>query len=301
MTDPRPPLSDDDLSAVLDGEAEPDVVARLEADPNARARVASFRAVGDTLRSAPVEPLDAATVDDLVGRALAEAGTVTGDDDGTAAVASPLPPTQRRSAPPWLVAAAVVALVAVGLGLVWSGRGGDDPDLANQANGASSEAAADEASGAGRAPSSRADGTVADQTHDGSTAGADDVETSSTQAGAGPSTATEGLVDLGAFADAAALRRALATAVPPGGQELRADIDAPTDDEVARCDTQVRHVFELADEPTTTAVATLADEVVLVLEYDRLSFADGTTPTTFVTVVDPATCTPDFSFERSPG
>src|SRR4051812_6395945 len=82
MTDHLPPLSDEDLSAALDGEAPPEVVARIAADPGAQARSAALAAVRNAVAEQP-DPLRAAAVDELIVGALAAVGT-TGEGGGDA-------------------------------------------------------------------------------------------------------------------------------------------------------------------------------------------------------------------------
>lgn len=291
MTDPRPPLSDDDLSALLDGEAAPDVAARVRDDPAAAARLEALRAAATAIHDLPVTPLPAATVDDLVGRALAAAdGAATGPapDDDPDAVVAPLRPRGGASVPRWLVAAAVVLLVAVGLSLVWSGR--DDrtetastpPSAQDQA----SEEALDE-DGAG-------DG-------DGATSGGVQSEEvpAATPDQAIPGRGTE-VTDLGEFATLDDLRTSLARAFPTD----RAAVDgaaAPSAAAVLRCQQLMTEVFVLEGEPTHIGQATVDGDPYLVYEFDAVSATDGTTPTTFLTVNDPTSCDAERSFERTPG
>lgn len=300
MTDPTPPLSDEDLSAVLDGEATPDVVARVQADPQARARLDAFRAVATSIGRAPVDPLAPSTVDDLVARALAEASSPaaatypppTGDP-----VVTPLaPPRGDRSAPRWLVAAAIVALVAIGLGLVWSGTNDDDTDtLAGDTS-----TSAESSDGAGGGEGSASDSAESSEEPTASEGPDGDVG----QQPANPAVPTttidgdEDLVgDLGTFADADELRTALARSFPPASALSRGTI-ARDDASLARCDQLNREVFEIDDGPTETAVATVDGDRVFVFEYERVSFADETTPTTVVTAVAPDTCDQLLTFER---
>ena len=108
MNDPLSPLSDEDLSAVIDGEASPAVIARVEADPRAQARLTALREAIARLQAEPAAPLDQKTVDRLITRALSPA------PDG---LSSPPSRAGRRTPPSWLVAAVVLACMAIGLGL----------------------------------------------------------------------------------------------------------------------------------------------------------------------------------------
>jgi hypothetical protein len=345
MTD-TPPLTDDDLSAVLDGEAPAHVVARAEADPAARARLAELRAAADFV-AAPVAALPDDVVDRLVSRALDAADQAFDDRPGTAAAAIatpldaradadaeadddgagagddgssdggsgdradertdddvvlPLAPRRsaRRAAPPtWLVAAVVAALVAVGLGLVWSGRSQDRTDTAT-----STAATSKSAEGAGRDSSGA--GSVAD--------GADeaDGDTSSDAAGGGhgspattavPPTDTQAssagpAIDLGTFPSTAALRESLRASFPESRNAYRAeDSSSPTAVAVARCAAQVQVTLSLDDPPTASGVATVAGDRVLVYEFATRSF-DDRAPTTLVSAVTVDACDPVLTFER---
>lgn len=296
MTDPTPPLSDEDLSAVLDGEATPDVVARVQADPRARARLDAFRRVATSVGRAPVDPLAPSTVDDLVARALAEASgpaaatypPPTGDP-----VVTPLaPPRGNRPAPRWLVAAAIVALVAIGLGLVWSGTNDGDADTLA---GSGTPNGADEADGGAESASDASESPDEPLESEGPGVGAQPANP------AVPTTTAAGdddlVGDLGTFADADELRTALARSFPSASTLTRGTIDRD-DASLARCDQLNREVFEIDDGPTETAVATVDGDELFVFEYERVSFADETTPTTVVTAVAPDTCDQVLTFER---
>ena len=73
MSDPTP--SDDELiSSYIDGEATLDEVARIQADPELRARIQEFEAAKDLL-SSPVPPLPESDVDRLIDNALWQSTT----------------------------------------------------------------------------------------------------------------------------------------------------------------------------------------------------------------------------------
>ena len=73
MSDPTP--SDDELiSSYIDGEATLDEVARIQADPELRARIQEFEAAKDLL-SSPVPPLPQSDVDRLIDNALWQSTT----------------------------------------------------------------------------------------------------------------------------------------------------------------------------------------------------------------------------------
>lgn len=129
MTEPRRP--DDELvSAVLDGEATDEELARVQADPALGARLEEFAAVARAV-GAPVEPVDAAGRDRTIARALADADT--GDGADTVVTELDRPAGRRRADRARrvvLVAAAVFGLLALAGGLLTLGDGDDAQDRA---------------------------------------------------------------------------------------------------------------------------------------------------------------------------
>jgi hypothetical protein len=121
--EPRGPVPDADpldelASAIVDGEAAE--------DPAVADRVARFRAVAE-LVAAPVVPPSAADRDRMIAAALAAADQ---QDAGGEVV-----PFRRRRFPVWLPAAAAVAVLVAGIGLlVQAGGGSDDADEAATAD-----------------------------------------------------------------------------------------------------------------------------------------------------------------------
>jgi 2-oxoglutarate dehydrogenase E2 component (dihydrolipoamide succinyltransferase) len=290
MNDDHPtPGSDEELSAALDGELDAERAAALAADPATAARLEQLAAVAAAV-AAPVPPLPAATVDDLIAGAL------------EAPVAPAAPAGGRRGPSPLLVAAAITLLVAIGLGLVWSGR--DDGATADLAT---SEQPADEASEAS-AGADAGDGTAERSTGDGATEegfSAESGELDSTGAPEATSTApatgddAAELVDLGAFPDGDALRAALAAAFPtavtaPGAGD---GTEAPTALQVDRCGEQLQVTLELGAGPQRTGFATVGDAQVLVYEFAAPSFVDAS-PTTLVAAVGVEACEQVVFFER---
>lgn len=309
MNDPLPPLTDDDLSAHLDGEAGTDVVARLATDPAARTRLDELRAAAQAVTDASVTPLEPELADDLIARALdAPAAAEDVATPGDEAVVTPF--TGRRGASSqWLVAAVVLVLVAAGLALVWSGTrdtGGDDLASETAASEREADATAPEAGGDGAANSAAGS--------------AGDASSADTDAGAGsnaPTTATEGalayadegvtLPDLGSFDTSEALRTSLATAFP-------ADVAAGpavgpsgpiTDAAVERCAALLIEVLPVEGDPLNTGMARVSGETVLVYEFGAAPEAGSTTTTvagapatSLTTAVRPAACDPLFVFQR---
>jgi hypothetical protein len=297
MTDhPTPPSSDEELSASLDGELDParttELTARLEVDPALRARRAALASAADRVRE-PVAPLDAATVDELVANALA-------------APVVPLPARATRGPAPWLVAAAITLLVAVGLGLVWSGRDGGASDQASTGADASSSAGATvDESTAERTDPDASDGAsteALDTSGDTAEAPAESSEGAPTSTIPPMDAAIAPPVDLGTFATGDDLRAALADAFPVPGPELGSGTSpnatvAPSSEQVERCATQLQVTLELEDGPLQVGYAAVEDAPVLVYEFAADSFADGS-PTTLVAAVGTEACEQVVFFER---
>lgn len=298
MTDPRPPLTDEDLSAVIDGVADPELVERVRSDPGARARADELHAAGEALRAAPLTPLDPATVDALITRAVGGAATDARPDP----VVTPLtrPPAPRRGPAPWLVAAAVVALVAVGLSLVWSGTRTDDEQFAT-AGDEIADVAADGADGAdgdtmaapeaeastGRAES---DDLAAEDTLDALPHGG--VPT--TAGAAGNESAV--LPDLGSHATPADLRTALRDGFPDDlPLTSGTPVDSPTRGAVDRCRTQAMVTFDIDEPASAEGVARVDGRLVLVYEFDDAEIVDGNT---YVIARGPDACDPVLDFQR---
>jgi hypothetical protein len=259
MTHDPAPLSDDDLSADLDDEAGIDVRARLIDDPRAAARQAELASAARWLRGAPAVDLADDQIDALVAGALEALDTPES------------PRGSRRAAGPWLVAAAVVALMAVGLTMIWSGRENDADTAA--------------------APTTT---VAADVQSDSDTA--EERLTSPESESAAPSTTSSDSPYLGTFADAEGLRGALASSLAADAT-TESPIAAPSAATVARCEQQLQISLELNGEPRASGYAVVDDRLVLVYEWDHESFVDGR-PTTLVTAVGGDACDEVALFER---
>jgi len=126
----EPPRTDDEVvSAVLDGEATPEERARVDGDAVLARRLAHFRSVSDVV-GGPVSPVDAATRDESIDRALQSAG----DDRGDAEVIG-IDRSGRRWRPEpnrkvLVAVAAVVCLLALAGGLLAVGDGNEAQDQA---------------------------------------------------------------------------------------------------------------------------------------------------------------------------
>jgi hypothetical protein len=293
MNDQPTPLSDDELSAALDGEVDADTQARIDADPEAGARTAELAAASELLAGASVPPLDAATVDDLIGTAL----------DAPVAPARPQSAGQRRGPAPWLVAAGVAVLMAVGLTLIWSGR--NDEDQTASFDNVSAEIKSSDSGGASSGSGGGSDAADAPPDHDPTTTGstADSGEASASTI---PPTSTRTLtaVDLGTFADGDALRAELAEGSEDGWVSSEGTVgdgsarsSAPTEDAFDRCAEQLQVTLKLDDPAIRMGYATVADKPVVVYEFPTVSSRTGD-PTTLVAAVGVDACEQVIIFER---
>jgi hypothetical protein len=259
-TDPRDSESLDELaSAYVDGEATPDEVARVDADPTLLARVAELRTVAAAVAE-PVDPPPAEVRDAHIAAALAaadEPAERTGAPADLAAERAERDRHRRRLVALSVAAAVLVAVIAVPL-LARLGGGGDTETATVEDR----ESSAAEESGA--APT-----TLAEQDAGG-------------EAGAGP--VGEGLEDdlaltviaLGSFDDEDELVRAVAQAhgVAPSA-EPSAQTTLPLLTAEPRCpppqpaDAEITGAYEanLAGAPVTVYVLrTSTAESVLVLD-----------------------------------
>ncbi len=311
MTSDHPPLDDLDLSAVLDGDASDDVLARLEGDPAAVERLERLRATRDAVADASVQPLPGATVDALIARAI-DAGGATADPSpartdeggagGTAAddgIVAPLPSRRRKPVPTWAVAAVVVALVAIGLTLVWGGLDGGDDDVAFETIGAS---IVDDGARQGQEATSDAAGdseaNAPEGEPDGASAGSSHFEGDATTTAPAPGidSSIPPVVALGDFADADALRVHLRDAFPTDSVE---DDGSRADDVLAataRCTGKLDGLFGAGGEPSVVGSATVAGEAVVAYEVPFTT--DQGRDTTLVMAVGEVTCIPVLSFQR---
>ena len=307
MTDHTTP-TDDDLSLALDGEASPELLARIAASPEAQARLDQLRAAADRVAGSTVPPLDAGTVDGLISTALD----------------TPIAPSRGastgRGPAPWLVAAAVILLMAVGLTLVWAGRGSEDDQASARFDSVGQSISSAESSG-----SDQADSSFSESAGKSGTAESTGEQTASPAGGHGSATtvvADSGasdlpLVFLGTYPSGNRLRAATAsswadavedsdspltysgsTTTPDGGAGRRGMVPAPPADEsVDRCAQQLQVTLSLEDGPVQTGYATVEDDEVLVYEFATTSARDGK-ETTLVAAVGVDACNEVVIFER---
>ena len=282
MNDPTTP-TDEELSAAIDGEADDAVVARIAASPTAGARQAELQDAADRIAASGVPPLDPDTVDRLIGEAI---------DTPLAPVRTERP---RRRLAPLAVAAAVVVLMALGLTLIWAGRGAKSDQASSTAKSGSvaSTIAPESALAAGSA------GTSAPQPSAGGSA-------TTTNSGSASDYAASGVQFLGTFPSGAKLREATAVSLAKASaleDVARANGNAgtsskvPTDKALARCADQLKVTLSMKAGPTATAYAIVDGDLALVYEFDTTSAKDGT-PTTLVAAVGATACDPIVIFER---
>lgn len=300
MTNSPLPLSDEDLSAYLDNEVTPEVRARIDGDPKAQERVRTLGAARDALRSAPIAPLSAETVDSMISTALGELDAAAGSPTATEApVAPPASLQQRRrgraSQSTWMVAAAVLALVVVGMGLIWSGvqstESTDTADVAatesdQQTARANESSAGDEDGASDSAPSAADDAEAAFPTP--------------------PPVSTEPaqLVDLGEAPDGAALRTSLRDGIPTDAEATTSDaLEGTSPDggpitvgQVDRC----AQLLELQVAPdsdlVTVGLATVDGQPHLVYEFALPESDDD--GDFLIAAVDPGSCAALITFVR---
>lgn len=323
MSTDRPPLDDLDLSAVLDGEADDDVVARLQGDAAARDRLERLGRARDAIAGSVGPELSGDDVDRLisnalaayepVGAATAQTDPSTGHDtggrtgaDGDGVVPVPITQARSRQVPPWAVAAVVVVLVGLGLTLVWTGRddGGSDSDLAFQEVGSSITADEDATALSAEATDDQSDDASASAgaaemnpepttPGDGSEGAVTTTTAGSTAGGSSPT-----LMNLGEFPDVDALRVHLRDAFPTEGVPGPLPDTGVEDDLGAafRCLGKVDGLFEPTGEPTGVGIALVAGEPTVV--YDMPYRTDDGRDTTLVIAVNEISCIPVLTFQR---
>ncbi|WP_426570664.1 hypothetical protein [Aquihabitans sp. McL0605] len=281
MTDHPTSFSDDELSAAIDGEADADLQARIDADPDASARQAELRAASDRVAGSPIEPLPADTVDDLIASAL------------DAPMAPAKPARAARSGPaPWLVAAGVAVLMAIGLSLIWAGRSSQDDQASSTAAEASTTAAAESSAKSDtRAGGHGSDSSAADAQLDSSTAAPTTTKSLAAQA-----------TYLGDFATGAKLREALggggAWTAATGSFGSAKTADVPAAAAIDRCAQQLQVTLSLADPPVQVGYGKVGTDPVLVYEFSTTSVVDKKTPATLVAAVGVDACDQVVIFQR---
>lgn len=268
---------DDLLSADLDGETTPSEHDRIESDPELRARREELRRTVDLL-SRPPTPLTAASADGLIARALAAS-----DADGLAPPVVPLapPPRGAMSRPRWqqtplLVAAAIVVLMAIGVGLIVTATSSHhNTDTAAEPRRSTKSQSADNRKAAGAAPKT----TAANNPRE-----------------VPPAASAVGFI--GRFSSPAALRLALRIKFPPLLSPSSPGAPHVTRGQADRC----AAVVEARDPGLTkprvrSAAALVGSQPVVVLEY-RARALTSNRLTTRVIAVGVAACDERVNFER---
>lgn len=275
MTTSLPPISDEELSAALDGEAGPATLARLPGDSAASDRSVQLAAAAEAVRKASGADLPPDTVEKLIATALASA--------------APVRTSQHRKGPPsWAVAAVVVALGALGLTLVWAGRD-SGTDLAS----APTTTASADAATLGHLGDAEALSADASSPAPGS-------EKTSAEPAAilGSDTTEPEVVNLGSYRSGVALREDLAESFPVESVRSSNDsADLPEAAALDRCGEQLLVTLGLPDQPQRIGYAQVGDKSVAVYEFAIESFADGR-PTTLVAAVGIDSCDEIVVFER---
>ena len=305
MTD-HPPLTDDDLSLALDGEADAELLARIAADPDAEARLERMRAAAELVGSTPVPPLSDGAVDELIANAV--------DAPVAPTVAAGTRRRAQRGATPWLVAAAVIVLMAVGLSLVWAGRSTDDDQASATLASQSADSAESSGGGGSNADSSFSkDGsTAADEGLDSLAGGHGAPTTVAPESSSGRAAALP-LLYLGPYDPADALRDATASSFADAWKASGSQIayqgsasdtstgtqaqDPPSPDAVDRCGDQLQVTLSTKAAPVQTGYATVDAKQVLVYEFAAASARDGK-ETTLVAAVGTDACDEVVIFER---
>lgn len=309
-----PPEIDDEsvrlVLAVLDGDATADERRRVARDPALAALVAAQRAAATAVAAAPGRPSDeqksrarAAALAALAGPPGLDAVPTEPSEEPDDPALAPGPRLGVRPPPlsvanrdahrhrrrlPGLpaVAAAVVLLVVLGVGLILNGQGVDQ--TASESRSADTE----ESTGAGGADAARAAPST----------------TAIEKSPAAPDAASgEGAVrpdqlpDLGGFADQAVLTRTLATVdvttlAPPTTPSPPA-ADSLGSQAADRCEQVIRSADEMLGERLAAARAVLDGDTVIIIS-SPIAAQGGDPARTRLTVMDPTSCVPRFAVER---
>ncbi len=277
-----------DLSLSLDGVASPEIEARLQSDHATLARREQMRRAIELIASPP-SPLDDQAVNSTISAALDGARRNVSADPGVVSMLPSPGSTGSRRIPPWLVAAAVLILMGVGLTLVYTGRE-TSTDVAFQQVGSSLEP------DTALTESADADNTAEREAAAAGAAApdaADAVSTTSAVSSAG-GTSVPTLVPLGSFESADQLREHLRSGfpeAPPDVTNAEHDLDA-----AFRCLGKIDTMFGTGSEPVHVGLATIAGDRTVVYELPYKA-TDGR-QTTLVVAVGELSCIPALSFQR---
>jgi len=115
-SDPAAHLDDEAVSAVLDGEGTEEEARHVASCDRCADRLAVLRGAAEAV-AAPVAPIDPGRLDAAVAAALSAQNVV------------PISVARRRPVPAWIGAAAAVAAVVAGVGLLGRGSDGSDDGL----------------------------------------------------------------------------------------------------------------------------------------------------------------------------
>ncbi len=127
-------FSDDELlSAIIDGEADPDAIASIEADDELSERLSNMRA-GVELVAEPVSPASPEARASSIAAALAAATSAAPEVVSLAAERHNREEKKRSISPVWFAAAAAVLLFVLALPVVFGIGGGDVTSVAESAD-----------------------------------------------------------------------------------------------------------------------------------------------------------------------
>ncbi|HUF33652.1 MAG TPA: hypothetical protein VMN58_10655 [Acidimicrobiales bacterium] len=126
---PGPHLDDEALSALIDGEAMPQTGDHAGACDACEGRLEALRHAARAVADPPPAP-DDETRERAIAAAIAAAPAEPARRTGVVTLA----PRRRRPAPVWLVSAACLAALILGVGLVRGMDGGDDDSVTMEAS-----------------------------------------------------------------------------------------------------------------------------------------------------------------------
>ncbi len=277
MTDEPDDSIDELLSADLDGQTTPDEHRRIEADPELLVRRNGLRLAARTVGSSP-PPLDPVLVDSIIDRTLARFDRVGVDPiEGVEA------PTRRSATPrrsnPWLVAAVVMLVAGIGIGLI--ATAGPSKRKGVTATGDVRSRPESKSANARDAAGSAATTTAASSRRD----------------SLSERTPTVGFI--GTYASPTALRSALRSKLPPVRQSEAPEVFRLSPGQADRCSTvlEARDPRLRRSNRRAAVTAGIAGEPLLVLEY-RAQTVGGTRTSTRIIAVGVAACDERLNFER---
>lgn len=300
------PHSDELVSAVLDGEATAQEIARVNGDPALSARLEHFRAAS-AVTAAPVPPNEELRERHLRTALEAVPGTAVSGDDGAGPDADARPAVRaparagvtsldahraRRLPPTWIMGAAAALVLLGGIFAVGNGFGGNDDGGEATASDARTESADDGGEDAAQSGLAEADAPASLEADDQDSMTNQDLD----EGGAAPSTSTAfgvttgdisytalGFPVLGSFTTTDELLAAVAEFHETGAihesataafQELASSTGG---DGLGGCAERPAAPSGVTSEPILTAVGLVDGSPYTVFAYE--GFADGSNET----------------------